>query len=605
MAFSGQYERVHTIFKDIPSAKRINYTDKNILNQVIWGGIEKLKEAKKFLSEDLILNEKNFLNATLLLFINECRKNNHFPKELFQSLQFWSEELIQLTCLDEALTFLNEAEQLGAAKFPDILIDIKNKKARIYILKGMLTDAYEILLHMVRHPYLIPDRKKIPQVLFNLSQVTLVTGNINLYKKLLFLGLRHFYTDMDERRKFVDQLRKTFRHSYRLLLNPGLNISDKILYTLHWFYYKVPDFRKIKMRFINKFFALFVLSYVYGLNYIRRDEPVSLKEPLGDLKYPVLVNNKNSEGLKKHRKKILITRAMGGIGDLLMMTPGFHALKMKHPSYEIHLAVPKRYYPLFEGNEDVVLRDIEEDELNHLQYGKWFNFTDCPAARKESKSVPKVKESRIDIFAKALGIKGIRLWKSDRKPRYFIHEEEQHFKNNFWLQNNLTGKKVIGVQLHSDETYRNYPHMEMVVKELAKEYSVLVFDGESIKGCNFENVIKLDNCSIRNAFALASGCDAIIAPDSSFVHFAASQDIPCIALFGPIDGKIRTKYYKYCRFIDARSQMECLPCWRNENIPCKLTNMRSSVCMSKINLNTILDELKNIIAQRGADENFK
>jgi ADP-heptose:LPS heptosyltransferase len=147
--------------------------------------------------------------------------------------------------------------------------------------------------------------------------------------------------------------------------------------------------------------------------------------------------------------------------------------------------------------------------------------------------------------------------------------------------------------------------MEILVKELAKEYSVLVFDGESIKGYNFENVIKLDNCSIRNAFALASGCDAIIAPDSSFVHFAASQDIPCIALFGPIDGKIRTKYYKYCRFIDARSQMECLPCWRNENIPCKLTNMRSSVCMSKINLNTILDELKNIIAQRGADENFK
>ena len=91
----------------------------------------------------------------------------------------------------------------------------------------------------------------------------------------------------------------------------------------------------------------------------------------------------------------------------------------------------------------------------------------------------------------------------------------------------------------------------------------------------------------------------IIAPDSSFVHFAASQDIPCLALFGPIDGKVRTKHYKYCKFLNARDQMECLPCWRNQSIPCKLTNMRASVCMSKIHFNKILDELKILIALKG------
>lgn len=598
MAFSGQYERVHTIFKGIPVSKRDNYTNKNILNQVIWGGIEKLKEAKKLLNEDLILKEKDFLDATLLLFINECRKNNHFPKELFQSVVYWGEELIQIGFLDEALFFLKEAERSGVEKFPDIQIDILNKRARIFISKGMMDEANSILAHLASRPYLISDRKKIPQILLNLSQVILINGNIRLYKKILFFGLRHFYTDMDSRKNFVNQLRITYKHSYYLLLSTEIKITDKFLYLLHLIYYKLPNFHKIKLGFINKSFALLVLSYVYGLNYLKRNEPLNLRESFEKLKYPVLVKEGENKTIKKNKKKILITRAMGGIGDFLMMTPGFSALAKKYPSYEIHFAIPKRYFSLFHGNNDITLLDIESEELNHLQYGKWFNFTDCPAARKESKTVPKVKESRIDIFAKALGIRGLKLLRLNKKPIYFISKDEIEFRNIFWNEHNLNGKKVIGVQLHSDETYRNYPFMEELVKKISKEFNVLVFDGEPIAGCNFENVIKLDNCSLRNAFALASGCDAIIAPDSSFVHFAASQDIPCLALFGPIDGKVRTKHYPYCKILDASKQMECLPCWRNENIPCKLSNMRSSVCMSKIKINEIVTELKNTLAMK-------
>ena len=86
MAYSGQYERVYSMFKRIPAANRYNYTDKNILNQAIWGGIEKLKEVKKLHFENLILSEKKFINATLRLFINDCSKNNLFRKNCFNQL---------------------------------------------------------------------------------------------------------------------------------------------------------------------------------------------------------------------------------------------------------------------------------------------------------------------------------------------------------------------------------------------------------------------------------------------------------------------------------------------------------------------------------------
>lgn len=603
MAYSGQYERVYNIYKKLPVSQRIRYADKNILNQTIWGAIARIQEIKKLYSDETILKEKDFIDSILSLFIRMSLIENNFPKELFQSILYWSEELIQLGYLDESLKLLNQTGSFGFTKYPEINIDRLHKMARIYIYKGKMKEAFNILADLTERPYLISDRKKIPQILFNLSQITLVAGNPSIYKKLLFLGLRHFYTNMDDRRNFVDQLRKTYRSSFRLLTSDEISLTDKFLYGLHLFYYRIPDFKKIKLGFINKISEFSILLYIYTLNYLKRAETVKLRPPLGELPDSLFSDKINpDDNISVNRKNILVTRTMGGIGDLLMMTPAFNALSKKYPGHQINLAIPKRYFPLFEGNKDISLIDIEEPGLNHLDYRKWYNFTDCPASRVESRTVPKVKKSRIDIFARALGIRGIRYLTMDRKPRYFIHEEEHLYKNKFWQHHNLTGRKVIGIQLHSDETYRNYPHMEQLVLKLAGEFTVLIFDGEPIKGFNFENVIKVDNCSLRHAFALANGCDALIAPDSSFVHFSASQDIPCIGLFGPIDGEVRTRHYEYCTYLDASDQIECLPCWRNESIPCKLTNMRGSVCMSKIQTDKIILELKKILSKKDGNE---
>ena len=159
----------------------------------------------------------------------------------------------------------------------------------------------------------------------------------------------------------------------------------------------------------------------------------------------------------------------------------------------------------------------------------------------------------------------------------------------------LENKSVIGIQLHSDETYRDFPMMEQLVKKISENHKVLVFDSEPITGFNFENVIKVQSMPIRKAFAIASKCDVIVAPDSSFIHFAAAFNIPTIALFGPIDGKIRTMHYPNCKYINSKDLFGCLPCWRNESIPCKLTGMRQSVCLGNIPINKIVSELEIIL----------
>lgn len=204
-------------------------------------------------------------------------------------------------------------------------------------------------------------------------------------------------------------------------------------------------------------------------------------------------------------------------------------------------------------------------------------------------------KSRIQIFANAVGVKYFRYLKMDKTPKYFLSDEENVFANEFLKDMNLEGEPIVGVQLHSDESYRDFPMMEDLVKRISKKYKVIVFDNGPIPGYNIENVIKIQSMPIRKAFAIASKCNAIVAPDSSFIHFAAAFKIPTIALFGPIDGKVRTKDYPNCTPINSKDLFGCLPCWRNESIPCKLTGMRQSVCLENIPLNKINNELESVL----------
>ena len=611
MAYTGQYEFVYNTLRKIELHDISDYCDKYIISQAIWGSIQKLKQYKNIHNSDFIIHEKQFLIELLKLFIKYCEEDSLFPREIFQSVLYVTEELVHLMDYDTALKFLDDALKLGVNKYPDIRLQVLNRKAFILSSSGKLKEAYSLLINLIEHPYLISDRNKIAEILFNLSQISLKNGNAAYYKKTLFLGLSYFYSNAHDRKKFFDQLRVTFRSSLRLILDRDTSFSKKFLYTMHWFFYKVPDFGKLKLAFINKGLHKLLLCLIYITNYSIRNGLAQFKEQNSPPKFPALatftnddIRNRNFENISK-KENILITRAMGGIGDLLMMTPGINALKRKSPKQEIHLAVPQRYFPIFEGNNDIKLVDIEEDHISHLSYKKWFNYTDCPAARVESRTSPKVKKSRIDIFSRSLGIYGFRYWRMYRKPRYFINKDEEKFADEFWLDHNLHAKQVIGVQLHSDETYRDYPMMDKLIEKISKRWQTLIFDDNSIKGFNFKNVIKVDSMSIRKAFALARKCNLLIAPDSSFIHFAAAFDISTIALCGPIDGKVRTKHYPECKYIDQKEEFGCIPCWRNENIPCKLTGMRISVCMENISINRIINEVEKTLIEKSSNEQTK
>ena len=595
MAFNGENDMVYSAYRKIKFENRYDFSDKYIFSEVINGSIKKINALKNLHNEDLISHELIFLKETLDMFTDHCNNSSTFPREYYNSILLAADELTKLSEYDTALQYLNYLLNHGVDKFPELRMMTNFRIAFIHNSNGELLKAQELFSKMIEHPYLISDKSKIADLLFKLSQTTLKSGNIIQYKKILFLGLRYFYTNADDRRRFFDQIRLTYKKSLLVLFSDEITLYNKFLFIIHWIYFRRPNFYKIKLGAISQLIDKIFLGVIYVLNYARGGESIQTFSQVNNKTILSLAIDNSGKQLMKQTdksKKILITRAMGGIGDLLMMTPAFHALKKKHPKREIHLAIPKRYFPVFEGNNDVKLINIEDDFFSHILYKKWYNFTDCPAARVESRTSPRVKKSRIRIFANSVGIKHFRYLKMDKTPRYFLNDEETVFVNDFWKNMQLENQSVIGIQLHSDESYRDFPMMEELVRKISERYKVLVFDGEPIKGYNFENVIKIQSMPLRKAFAIASKCDAIVAPDSSFIHFAAVFKIPTVALFGPIDGKVRTKHYPNCNHINSKDLFGCLPCWRNESIPCKLTGMRQSVCLGNISINKIINELE-------------
>lgn len=295
--------------------------------------------------------------------------------------------------------------------------------------------------------------------------------------------------------------------------------------------------------------------------------------------------------------EILVTRGMGGIGDLLMMTPGFRHLAAQYGA-PVHLAIPRPLFVLFTGNPDVVLHDIAGPPIDVSHYKTWINLSNCPAAREEGRTLPHVTKNRIDVFAEAMGIKTSAGHEFDRCPRFDLLPEDIKFREEFWRRSVLDGHPVIGVQLRSADSYKDYPAMEHVVLTLAADENarVIVFDSEPVEGYKHPNVIHAAGLGLREALSLASGCDVLLAPDSAFVHFGPAVDVPTVAIFGPTDGQLFTRYYRNARVIDVRHQMDCIPCWRNEDSPCHRSAGPASVCLGSTPASAIIDAVRGIVA---------
>ena len=261
-----------------------------------------------------------------------------------------------------------------------------------------------------------------------------------------------------------------------------------------------------------------------------------------------------------------VIRAMGGLGDLLMMTPGLRALS-RRMDREIEFAIPRRYLELFETNPFVTALGLEDLPAEWYREGPIIDLTDCPASVIESRSAPKVTVNRIEIFARALGVGPRELRRHGVKPVFEPSPAGQQRAETWLAAHHIRSGAFLAVQASAAESYRTWSGMTEAARSLADRMPVVVFDDKPQKEFDqlallHENIKLAVGLDLATSLALACRARLILAPDSAFVHLAGARDLPCVGVFGPTDGALRVSAYQRTVAVSRRAELPCMPCWR-------------------------------------------
>lgn len=523
-----------------------------------------------------------------------------FTEEWFKGIDRLVEDFTNLNFISEARSLVAIGLRTGVKKYRGLAQSLAVHAAYLDALVGRREKALKVALRLVQSPYLLPSRRELPVLCQRLMYILAAGNHLREYRLVLWTGVSLLQASYTLRDIFSTQIAKTYRGTLRALITSDVPIKYRVPFLLSNLARVVSSVRLLGALGLDKPVRWVHLALLFFLDrfFIRKNElfRVANRVATGTVQMPPPKRPpwriRQLWG-KRRPPRILVTRAMGGIGDILMMTPGLRALAAKYPGAQIDFAIPKSFHSVVDGMPGVRLLDIDEDVINLYAYKRWINLTDCPAGRVESRQSPNVRRNRIEIFARALGVSKRRLKATiGFLPYYQVNGEELEWAKVRLAELNPKGKPVIGIQPYAADSYRNWPYMEQLVGELAQDHLVLVFHHEPMQGFNYPSVAKIVE-PLRKSIALVSICSKLVVLDSSFLHFSAALKVPTIAIFGAISGRLRTRDYPNIQLLaPVKKEYPCYPCWRHEHKSCHLTNGRESICLRAITVQDVLMALQ-------------
>lgn len=305
------------------------------------------------------------------------------------------------------------------------------------------------------------------------------------------------------------------------------------------------------------------------------------------------------------RPRVLIV-ALSGIGNLLMASPLFRALKASNKDAEITVLVAPR------GTADVLERNADISQIFHGRpkpnVREWFGtvqtlqrqqytvgiitypgqlimsasltyfgnvryrvghrytyhflqnthlFLNAPVAIQPVHDVP-----QNCALLKPLGI---HLDAAQARYAFPLAQEDHGAAESFLQKHNLTNQRLIGFHpgTHTDMTYKRWPAERWadLGQQLARTYdaNILLFGGPEEQELRKQIAASLDpkhtilvDLPLRVAAAVIRHCLFFVSNDSGLMHVAVSQNIPTFGLFGPTDEQRTAPWGPHGHVIRAR-----------------------------------------------------
>jgi heptosyltransferase-2 len=337
--------------------------------------------------------------------------------------------------------------------------------------------------------------------------------------------------------------------------------------------------------------------------------------------------------------KILIIM-MGGIGNMIFLTPALKALRQACPSAKIHfLFGPYGAEKAIEGSNLIdertivdpvkqkgiadtirLIQKLREEKfslsisstginplksgllcyfagikyrLGEKMKGKGFFYNLKTSFDRNSHEV----ESNISLIKK-LGIEV-----KDKSLYIHMSADDKNFARETFAYYDLEGKLVIGIHPGSgihQAGFKRWPkeRFARVADSIMDNYnaSVILFGGtEEIELANDIKALMKSNplimtgkTTLNEAAAMIAKCGLFISNDSGLLHVACAANTPAVAIFGPTNYK-KTGPYSDSSII-VRKELDCSPCYTGEEIKCKPLD-----CLMHIKVEDVLKEVENML----------
>jgi len=335
----------------------------------------------------------------------------------------------------------------------------------------------------------------------------------------------------------------------------------------------------------------------------------------------------------------------GGVGDVLFMTPAIKWFHKQYPNCMITVSSSARGADVFMNNTDLTLLNIEETKqvyhnISTDEYDMVFCFDG------EITLNPFAQLYNVyDIFLDCVGAPINEMSDEEKNPTLYVTDKEMKvFKKNLKkiYKIDMNKEKFVVLQYETSSMLRNLeiPKMIQLAREIVEKYGyyVIMIGDKSIykyyqeKKCSscgkivdlnvgpriHYTIVRCEECGnkigfdskvfddidkkiifpdqliLREIILFIKNCEFVVGLDSCCVHIAGAFDKPCLGLYGPFDGDLRMRYYKYGRWIQKTDK--CGPCMLHGH-SCLDTGGIPNYphCMKQFKIDEIMKEIQKTI----------
>lgn len=288
------------------------------------------------------------------------------------------------------------------------------------------------------------------------------------------------------------------------------------------------------------------------------------------------------------RKKILIRRNVGGLGDIMMHRMIFEDFKLLMPDCELTFALPLIYHPAV-IDHPFIDKVIDCKELDESQFLIHYSTTSV-CARYELRAAPYCYKHRSDIWAEHCGVSLTR-----HNMHINLSKDEKDWAKSY-LADRSNGKKTVVISPISAMVNKNLePEQANPFIDALSDYKVFTLHTSKID-MNAECIYGI---STREWMGIIDAADYIVSVDTSTYHCAGGMGKPVVGIFGWADSKVYSKFYPRAVLVQKHREDDpswtCGPCYNFFKCPKCSEDIVRKPCITEITWKDVLNGFDKMV----------